>query len=361
MDNLVLNKFKNKTKTQLLKEITSMHNKVESFKAIEEKYRLQAEELIQLNIDIERKRKDLEILHTISEAVHQSFDLQHIYKTALDIATNLQDVDVTMIYLVNENRDAAVLQAYTNLPDVYVKNAGRITYPRGITWKAINSGKVLNIKDIQKNKDIGPAGRKLGIRRTLGIPIILEGVVMGVIWLSSLKMGYFSEQEIELNVSIGNQIGIAIAKAKLYQEMENRVSMRTAELEKTNLLLKQEIEYRKHAENEIKVIREQRDLVNSIKKFLKNKQYIDSTIAEKIADDVQLEIARQEFPHDALSNREYKVMLLIASGKSIKDIAKETYLSPSTVSTYRERILKKLNLKTTSELIRYAITINLLI
>ena len=351
--------YKERTKEQLLQDIASLHQKLEELGALEHENRMQAEDLQSMNEDIDRKKKDLEILHTISNAVHQSFNLQHIYNTALDMATNLQDIDFAIIYLVNENRNEAVLQAHRNLTEDYISRAGRITYPKGVTWKVINSGQVLNIKDIQSHKDMGPAGKDLGHRRSLGIPIILEGIVTGVIWLASFKEGKFSEQEIELNISIGNHIGIAIAKAKLYEEMEDSVRVRTIELEKTNLLLKQEIEERKRAENEIRLIREKHEFVNAIKNTLNKKYDIDSSIVEKMADEVQVEMATQKLPHEMLSNREYKVMIMIASGKSIKDIAEEIFLSASTVSTYRARILKKLKLKTTSELIRYAINNNL--
>jgi len=329
--------YKDRTKEQLLQDIASLHQKLEELGALEHEYRMQAEDLQSMNEDIDRKKKDLEILHTISNAVHQSFNLQHIYNTALDLATNLQDIDFAIIYLVNENRNEAVLQAHRNLTEDYISRAGRITYPKGVTWKVINSGQVLNIKDIQSHKDMGPAGKDLGHHRSLGIPIILEGIVTGVIWLASFKEGKFSEQEIDLNISIGNHIGIAIAKAKLYEEMEER----------------------KRAESEVRIIREKNELVIAIKNILKKEHYISSSIAEKLAGDVEAEIATQKLPHDALSNREYEVVIMIASGKSIKDIAKEMYISASTVSTYRARILKKLNLETTSELIRYAIKYNL--
>ena len=351
--------YKDRTKEQLLQDITELHQQIGELKALEREGRTQAEELQSLNEGIDRKNKDLEILHTISDAVHQSFDLQHIYNIALDMATTLQDVDLAFIYLISEDRKEAVLQAHRNLTEDYISRAGRIPYPKATTWKVLNSGQVLNIKDIQNDNDIGPAGKDLGHRRSLGIPIILEGIVMGVIWLASFKEGKFSEQEIELNISIGNHIGIAIAKAKLYAEMEDRVRVRTFELEKTNLLLKQEIEERKRTENEIRFIREKHEFVNAIKNTL-NKEYdIDSSIVEKLAGEVEAEIATQKLPHEMLSNREYKIMIMIASGKSIKDIAEEIYLSASTVSTYRARILKKLKLKTTSDLIHYAINNNL--
>jgi DNA-binding CsgD family transcriptional regulator len=351
--------YKERTNAQLLQDIAALYQQNDELKALEHECRMQAEKLQSLNEDIDRQKKDLEILHTISNAVHQSFDLQHIYNTALDMAVTLQDIDIAFIYLISEDRKEAVLQAHRNLTEDYIRRAGRIAYPKGTTWKVLSSGQMLNIKDIQKDKDIGPAGKDMGHRRALGIPIILEGIVMGVIWLSSLKEGKFSDQEIELNVSIGNHIGIAIAKAKLYAEMETRVKERTAELEKTNLRLKQEIEERKRAEGEIRIVREQHEIVNAIKNILKDEQYITSSLAEKLAIDVGEEITAQKPLHEALSNREYKVMIMLTSGMSIKDIAKEMYLTASTVSTYRARILKKLNLETTAELIRYAIKHNI--
>lgn len=351
--------YRERTKAQLLQDIAALHQQNDELKALEHECRMQAEELQSLNEDIDRQKKDLEILHTISNAVHQSFDLQHIYNTALDIATTLQDVDLAFIYLISEDRKVAVLQAHRNITEDYLRRAGRIPYPKGTTWKVLNSGQMLNIEDIQKDKDIGPAGKDLGHRRSLGIPIVLEGIVTGVIWLASFKEGKFSEEEIELNVSIGNIIGIAIAKAKLYEEMEIRVKERTAELEKTNLRLKQEIEYRKQAEGETRLVREQHEIVYAIKNILKDEQYITSSLAEKLAGDVGKEMAAHHPPHKVLSDREYKVMTMIASGISIKDIATEIYLSASTVSTYRARILGKLNLKTNAELIRYAIKHNI--
>ena len=58
--------------------------------------------------------------------------------------------------------------------------------------------------------------------------------------------------------------------------------------------------------------------------------------------------------HETLSNREYQVMCLIASGKTVSEAARELSLSVKTVSTYRARILEKLSLKTNADLIRYA-------
>lgn len=66
-----------------------------------------------------------------------------------------------------------------------------------------------------------------------------------------------------------------------------------------------------------------------------------------------------ELPHHLLSNREFQIMLMIVDGRALTDIAKELCLSVKTVSTYRTRILEKMNMANNAQLIRYAIENNL--
>jgi DNA-binding NarL/FixJ family response regulator len=100
------------------------------------------------------------------------------------------------------------------------------------------------------------------------------------------------------------------------------------------------------------------ELITAIRKVVACGIYISSSLAEKLAFD--LVTGTQEPPHQALSDREYQVMCMIASGKRIKDIAEQLLLSVKTVSTYRSRILEKMNIKSNTELIRYAIQNRLL-
>ena len=62
-----------------------------------------------------------------------------------------------------------------------------------------------------------------------------------------------------------------------------------------------------------------------------------------------------KLPHERLSDREYEVLCLIASGQTVSDIAESIHLSVTTISTYRARILDKMNLKNNAELTRYAL------
>jgi len=81
-------------------------------------------------------------------------------------------------------------------------------------------------------------------------------------------------------------------------------------------------------------------------------------LAEKLA--FNLDTKTDKPTHEILSDREFQVLRLIASGKTIGEVAVELNLAVTTISTYRSRILEKLNLKTNADLIYYAITNNLL-
>ena len=94
-------------------------------------------------------------------------------------------------------------------------------------------------------------------------------------------------------------------------------------------------------------------LLSAIKKILRGGKYVSESLAEKAV--FQLASETTLSPHETLSDREFQVMRMIASGKSIKEIGKELFLSVRTVSTYRARVLEKMNMKSNADLIRYAL------
>jgi DNA-binding NarL/FixJ family response regulator len=94
-------------------------------------------------------------------------------------------------------------------------------------------------------------------------------------------------------------------------------------------------------------------LVEAIHKVIRGGRYVSAALAEKLAADLSRDVS--PISHEILSDREFEVMRMIAEGKTTTAIADLLSLSVKTVSTYRARILEKLQLETTSELIRYAI------
>lgn len=95
------------------------------------------------------------------------------------------------------------------------------------------------------------------------------------------------------------------------------------------------------------------ELVSAIKKVLAGGQYVSPTVAERLA--LTMKVKDAERMHELLSDREYEVLRLIASGKTVSEVAEALNLSVTTVSTYRARILDKMQLKNNAELTRYAL------
>ena len=95
------------------------------------------------------------------------------------------------------------------------------------------------------------------------------------------------------------------------------------------------------------------ELISAIDKVSRGERYISSSLADSLAERL---ISDSEEPlHQLLSTRELEVLSMLGEGKKVIQIASELSLSPKTISTYRERLLEKLKLKTSAELIRYAI------
>jgi DNA-binding NarL/FixJ family response regulator len=100
------------------------------------------------------------------------------------------------------------------------------------------------------------------------------------------------------------------------------------------------------------------ELVSAIRKISSGGRYITTALAEKLASYFAMDLKKPL--HETLSDREYQVMLMIAAGKTVTEIAGELCLSVKTISTYRTHILEKMYLKNNSEIAQYAIQNNLL-
>lgn len=95
------------------------------------------------------------------------------------------------------------------------------------------------------------------------------------------------------------------------------------------------------------------ELVGAIRKVVAGGRYISPALAERMASYLTIDVRKA--PHERLSDREFLILRMIASGKQVSQIAEEISLSVATVSTYRARILEKTDMKNNSELTRYAL------
>ncbi len=95
------------------------------------------------------------------------------------------------------------------------------------------------------------------------------------------------------------------------------------------------------------------ELVRAVREVIAGRRYMTPALAAQIAS--ALSSDPDKAPHEALSDRELQVLRMMAMGKTVREIAKELGLSDKTISTYRTRVLEKLELRTTAEMMRYAI------
>ena len=96
------------------------------------------------------------------------------------------------------------------------------------------------------------------------------------------------------------------------------------------------------------------DLVKAVRKILRGGKYFGERVVEQLLSNPN-DKAATAYPHELLSDREFQVLRLFGSGRTVKEIARELSLSRPTVSTYRARILEKMQMQTTAELVRYAV------
>jgi DNA-binding NarL/FixJ family response regulator len=95
------------------------------------------------------------------------------------------------------------------------------------------------------------------------------------------------------------------------------------------------------------------ELVGAVRKVISGGRYVSPALAEKMASYLSIDV--QTPPHERLSDREFLVLRMIASGKPVSAIARELSLSVKTISTYRTRILEKTGMANSAELTHYAI------
>lgn len=95
------------------------------------------------------------------------------------------------------------------------------------------------------------------------------------------------------------------------------------------------------------------ELVLAIEELISDRKYVTSTLAQILVEDLAL--PENNKLHEKLSDREFQIMLRLANGEKISQIATSLFISPKTVSTYRIRVFEKLRITSTAELVRYAI------
>src|ERR1700758_3206462 len=185
---------------------------------------------------LSKKNRYETIISTVTRSVHQSINLQDVLENAVEsMNKNIDKVQHLAIYLVEG--EEAIIRAYRGFPDWFIERAGRIPYPKGLTWKTIIEGKSIYCADTAQDTAIGPAGKEAGIKSYVSMPIYFEGKVVGTLNITSLQKNNFEEEELKLLKTVAQQIEIAInnaQKAEALQQSEEALRENLAQLSRKN-------------------------------------------------------------------------------------------------------------------------------
>ncbi len=182
--------------------------------------RKRAEETLKHGLDhLAKKNRYETIISTVTRSVHQSLNLHEVLDNAVEAMTkNIEKADNVSIYMMEGQE--IILKAYRGYPDWYIEAVKRIPYPVGFTWKTITEDKLRYCPDVEQDTAIGPAGRKMGTKSYLSIPIRFDGKPMGAISINSLHKNAFDEEELRLLETVSQQIEIAINNAKQAESLK---------------------------------------------------------------------------------------------------------------------------------------------
>jgi PAS domain S-box-containing protein len=216
---------------------------------MEQLERSRAEEALNNNLAQLSKKSHYEaVISTVTQSVHQSINLQDVLENAVEsMKQNIKRAENISIYMVEGDgelsRAEAVITAYRGYPDEFIKQAGRIPYPKGITWKTIIGGKPIYCPDIDQDTVIGPAGRAMGTKSYVSMPINYEGKTVGVININSFKKSAFDDDDLKLLENVAQQIEVAInnaQKAEALQKSEQKLAKQNKKLEEAYFKLEKQ-------------------------------------------------------------------------------------------------------------------------
>jgi PAS domain S-box-containing protein len=176
--------------------------------------RKHAEEALQENLaHLYKKNRYERIISAITQSVHSSIDLQEILeKAAESMSKNIDIAENISIYIVEG--EEAVLKTHRGYTDWYINRVRRIPYPKGFTWKTIMEGKAIYCANVEQDTVIGPAGREMGTKSYLSMPIKMGDKTVGAVNINSLEKNAFDEEELKLLEIVAQQIETAINNAK---------------------------------------------------------------------------------------------------------------------------------------------------
>lgn len=157
-------------------------------------------------------------LKYISNVVSQSLELEQLLAGSINSIIEIMKADAALIFLLNREAGELALHAHRGFSEEFISNVGRLKLGEGLNGMVAKTGEPVIIKDASTNGRLTKlAVKKEVIRSQLIVPLKSKGTVMGTICVAMHKHRPFNRHEVELLVALGNQIGVAVENAGLYE------------------------------------------------------------------------------------------------------------------------------------------------
>jgi signal transduction histidine kinase len=198
-----------------------------SFNALrkERDYRAQlevAQRELQAHVQaIRENEKRLGSLNQISSTISQSLELNQVLNSAIDNVVDVMQVDVAWIFLLNEEAGELDLATYRGIPQEVAQGVDRIKVGEGFSGRVAESGQPLFVEDVSHDPRLTrEVVSQYNIQSQLIVPLTSQGKVNGTLCVAMRSHRLFQSKEVELLTAIGNQVGVAVENARLYQKQQ---------------------------------------------------------------------------------------------------------------------------------------------
>jgi len=178
----------------------------------------------------EKALAEAQALNSISAAITQSLQLEQMLDLALQRIAKLMKVDISWVYLLDEEAQELVFAAQRGLSETLLEGADRLKVGEGLNGWVAQSGQPLGVENISEDPRLTrEAVRSEGVQGFLAVPLKSKDKVIGTLGVAMFYPRHFSSDEIRLLSTIGNQIGVAIENVRLYErEREIAAQLRTS-------------------------------------------------------------------------------------------------------------------------------------
>jgi PAS domain S-box-containing protein len=168
---------------------------------------------------IKDNERQLTSLNQIASTVSESLDLNHVLNQSIDNVVNVTQADIAFIYLLDEETGELSLAAHRGTTEELAKGVDRLKIGEGFNGRVAESGKPLIVEDASRDPRLTrEVISKYRLHSTLIVPMSSKHKVNGTICIAVHDLRSFQPEEVELLTAIGNQIGIAVENAHLYQQ-----------------------------------------------------------------------------------------------------------------------------------------------